>query len=305
MLKPTLTVHDADSFVEFSRWHLASGDVDPVYPVLAACADLLGIDDENRARLVLLYVTYYDLGSALTVWVEHGWPTGPLPHDVARLPTGTERRGLRGGVKLNRHLVDLNGHIDGAGSVLAWLHSGLPDDPLAAWATLRARLATPWGNGRWATYKTAELAQKVLGWNVEPTDAGHDYSTGPRQGLAVLYGDAPAGQDAATIALLDRRTETLRDRLNDAGVPSDIAEVETHLCDWHAAADGRYYVGHDIDLMLDQINRPHVSGDTRELVLAARLNAFDDRWLGETNGWAGVRPRLKRLWVDDGEVIWW
>ena len=34
-----------------------------------------------------------------------------------------------------------------------------------------------------------------------------------------------------------------------------IEQVETILCDFHALAEGRYYVGHDIDQMQEQLDR--------------------------------------------------
>lgn len=295
-----------DDVAEFARWHVASGDIDPVYPVLATLVQPLSLTES--VRLVLLYVAYYDLASALTVWDNDGWSdrTGELDERYWKLPTGIERRAHRMPEKLRDHLREVHRLIEDNG-VEGWLLRGLDADQGKAWQQLQMRLRNVHGNGRWAAYKTGEILATVLGWPVKPTDAGHDFSTGPRRGLALVYADAGRlrGSIRPVVSLLDAMTERLRGELAARGVPMPVEQVETVLCDFHSLVHGRYYVGRDIDLMYDQAMRPHVPEATRRRIFEARLLSFDRKWLGEVQGWGGTRPTLMHLYADTGQIRWW
>lgn len=296
-----------DDVAEFARWHVASGDIDPVYPVLARLVEPMGLTES--VRFVLLYVAFYDLSSALTVWQADGWSatTGVLDERFRKLPTGTERRAHRAPHKLVDHLAAVHEQIENNG-VEGWLLRGLDERSHGrAWQQLQGRLRAVHGNGRWAAYKTGEILSTVLGWPVEPTDAGHDFSSGPRHGLALIYPQTGklTRNDPTTVTTLDGWTLHLQCQLAERGVMLPVEQVETVLCDFHALVDGRYYVGHDIDQMLHQVMRDTVPESVRSLVLNARFWSFDEQWLGELHDWQGVRSTLKHLYADTGTIRWW
>lgn len=56
--------HEAD-LRTFAEWHVASQDIDPVYPVLADIEGELCRDDYERVWFTFLYVAYYNLPSAV------------------------------------------------------------------------------------------------------------------------------------------------------------------------------------------------------------------------------------------------
>lgn len=287
-------------FLTFARAHRASGDIDPVYPVLSRISDEVCSSEDERVSLVMLYVAYYDLGSALTTWLE-GWRPGKELDDLQlRRPTGTERRGHRNVVRFAEHIAGLGAVHNRYGS---WERALWPETPGAGarWVILQDRLAAMRGNGRWAAYKTGEMLMSVNGWDVKPTDAGHAFSTGPRQGLIDLYPFLAnyRDNDDATIDLLDTYTGQVAAML---GHP--VEQVETALCDWHSTLRGHYYVGHDIDVMLTQTARAHKR--VRDLIMIARAEAFAPQWRGEAHGWwSGVRKELNTLYRDRGELVWW
>lgn len=300
----------------FAEWHVLSGDIDPAYPVLSELANAGHLGDTNAdlVDFLLTYVAFYDLGSACAALWHNLWrpATGVHPSaaaDLLHLPTGTERRGHRSPSSLARHLDDLTARHHGYGTLANWLSTGLTDDPEQSWHAVGALLRSVHGNGRWAAYKTCELLATVAGWPLTATDAGHDFSTGPRQGLAIV---APAtaaitGSRPADVARLDRITDELGSILADEhGVSLPIEQLETVLCDFHALADGRYYVGHDIDMMLEQVaGHRALTYDDRGRLLDARANVFNPFWLGEANGWAGVRRQLKPLYRNHGVITYW
>jgi hypothetical protein len=285
---------------DYRRWHrlqVATRDVDPVYPVLARLADDLGLDDDATAWLCLLHVTYYHLGSALAAFAATGKPTAPTP-ELLRLPTGTERRAHRVPGRLEAHWLALLGAVEDAGGPAAWL-CDLPAgvSMYGRWTVLNDRVAAVHGNGRWAAYKTAELAQKVVGAQVRVADAGHAHSSGPRQGLALLHPVLPVGNGPDAVAILDRLTDNLAVELAEP----DIGQVETSLCDFHSLARGGYYLGHDIDAMQQQLAA--VPSDLTGPATAARLGTLPAEYLGEIGGWTGPDRDRKRVYARTGVIV--
>lgn len=308
------TPEQADALANFAYWHVRSGDIDPVYPVLRILHDLLCDDEEEALRLTFLYVAYYNLPSAVAAW-NRGVFTKPgrLPDlTIAKFPTGTERRAHRMPHKLVEHLAYLDGIASNYGSLSAWLETAVQLDPANNWQNIQHTLRNVRHNGRWAAYKTGEILATVHRYDLEPTDAGHDFSSGPRAGLADCYPETAnmVGYKPNTVRVLDNYTWSLKLWLEEEtkGV-YPIEQVETVLCDWHSVQKGHYYVGHDIDLLLEQTYRAAADGrfNSTDLgqMLDARGEAFESRWLGEANDWDGVRKPLKRAYIDDGIIEWW
>lgn len=283
---------------DYPKWHrlqVETDDIDPVYPVLKATADALGLDAEQRAWLVICHVIWYHPGSTFAGFEKlpsisdmptHGldlWELGLL-----EIPTGTERRGHRPKQPLIDHLLGLPKSMpDG---VWSWAEgSAVGDTPEARWTALIDALLKIQGNGRWAAYKTAEMLQKVCGLDIQAPDAGHKFSSGPRKGLRLLDPDTPEDNSRDSIEYLDFVTETWAEILQEP----DIAQVETSLCDFNSLVGGRYYLGHDIDSMLAAWNHPTVGQYVPEAAWAARRETFSEEFLGEVGNWAGVRRELK------------
>lgn len=283
---------------DYLRWHpaqVASGDIDPMYPVLRHIADEWGLDAEQRAWLVVLHVVWYHPGSTLVAFqicdTAAKIPTsasGLAELGLLDLPCETERRGHRSKPALVNHLLGLR-RAFGADGVWDWAQQAIEgqDGQDMAWLAVNDWLTSIPGNGRWAAYKTAEMWQKVCGLPIVAADAGHRYSSGPRQGLELLEGDLPKDNSPLTIDLLDYMTEVWADRLGEP----DLAQVETSLCDFHSLATGRYYLGHDIDSMQEAWLHPKVASQIPPEAWRAR-EVLAYRFLGEHNGWRGVRRHL-------------
>lgn len=283
-------------YVAFTREALRSRDVDPVYPVMEKLVEKQ--DPESALWMSVLYLTYYHMGSALAVWEETLEPR--LPDRLGGLPTATERRGNREVFQLERNLRGWLDAADRSGGLLSYLWIGLPEDPGAAWEAVQERIRAVPGNGRWASYKYAEILQKVHGWELKPLHMGHAYSTGPRQGLALLT-RIPIGNGPDDIVELDRLSNLLVDGLRRNGVDVKIEEAETTLCDFHALCEGRYYVGYDIDQMQAQLTA--VPSDMTDEAFQARFETLPHRYLGEHGGWAGVDRERAQVYRRTGKVV--
>lgn len=306
----TLARAQADRRADYAAWHhaqVASGDIDPMYPVLTDLAERWGLDAEGRAWLVFLHVAWYHPGSTLAAF--HRVPRAeamPRTYDglealgLLTLPTGTERRGHRSQAALANHLLAASEALRVAGGAHAWATRALAGaNGRHGWTRLFDAYTTLHGNGRWAAYKMTEMMQKVAGLPISAADAGHAYSSGPRKGLADLM-DIPAGNKPADIATLDRLTVALADEIGER----DIAQVETSLCDYHSLIRGRYYLGHDIDSMLaDWLSPKLPRGAIPEEAWYAREASFESRFLGEHGGWQGLRKGLQRVYADRGILV--
>lgn len=285
---------------QFTINQVESGDIDPVYPVLSAIVDATGSDREQALWLTIHYLTFYNLSSGVETWLAAD--RGPAEAPPRPLPCATERRGNRVPANLSTNMRSWCVAARKSGGLDAYLFGGLPADPGAAWVAFRRRVEAIDGNGRWASYKLAEIMTTVLGARLRILDMGHAQSTGPRKGLRHIWAGAPDGNSAETVAALDDYSSRLTRRLAKAtGLDLGVEHVETMLCDFNALVHGDYYTGRDIDVMLEATTQAPET--VRNLVLSARSAALPHAYLGELHDWAGVdRPR-KRAYKLTGKLV--
>jgi hypothetical protein len=281
--------HDIwDRYLTFHKAQVSSMDMDPSYSVLKE----IGKSSERKSAvwLTFLHVAYYHMGSALKVWEEHPLPV-MLNKRLLKLPCGIERRNHRKPERLESHissLVEISNEYDGLDK---WVDAYIADDPQQSWSNLQSVLTAPWGNGRWAAYKTSEMLWKVNNYRLQATDMGHEYSSGPREGLKLIFPDAPTGNSPEEVQYLDALGDLLVEKLRAGGAVASVETAETSLCDFHSMIKGRYYTGIDIDHMQEQLLE--VPSGLTEKAFLARKAALPNKYLGELNGWVGVRKELK------------
>lgn len=290
---------DWTTYATFHAESVASNEIDDVYPVFREFGKILELDPDEGVWLTFLYVAYYNVNSTLQVFEHNRRPAIPSP-DQLRLPTGIERRGHRVPERLWKHIAAIVS-IDESNGLRRWIESYVTDDPIESWNKVTEALESIPGNGRWASYKTAEMLWKINGLPLQAPDMGHAHSTGPRQGLALLYEDLPAGNGREDVARLDQISLDLLGRLKALGVDAKIEEAETSLCDLHALHSGHYYMGMDIDAMLENLLR--CPSPLREQMFEARRRAIPSHYLGELNGWTGVDKARRRVFKDTGQLL--
>jgi hypothetical protein len=297
----SLAVLDWRTYAEFHTESVACNEIDDVYPCLKEFGEILELDPEQAVWLTFLYVAYYNMNSTLQVFEKHRQPAVPEA-DQLKLPTGTERRAHRVPAKLERHLGELVSIAENNGGLLNWIRKYVVhDSPTQSWDRVVVALESIYGNGRWASYKTAEMLWKVNGLPLQASDMGHAHSSGPRKGLALLYKDLPDGNNLEDVAELDRISLDLLDKLTNLGVDAKIEEAETSLCDVYALAKGHYYMGMDIDAMLENLLK--CPSPLAEQMFEARKRVIPHHYLGELNGWTGVDQNRKRVFKETGMLL--
>lgn len=297
---------DERLFEDYARFHaiqLANRDVDPVYPVLREIAELCGWTPEERVRAVFLHVAYYDLGSALAAFEEYRDSRYWDQCAWMKLTIGTERRRHRMGGNLRVHLASVATTADCEGGFLPWLEAELTSDAVHNWQLTTEKLMCITGNGRWAAFKTCEMLAEVCGFPLRAPDMGHKGSTGPRQGLTLLYpGASAAGTRPAVINQLNALSAQLVAQLQARGLDASLETAETTLCDFHSMVHGRYYPGLDIDVMLEQLDRAPMSIGMFGAAVGARMRTLPHAYLGEQYGWRKPDRKRKRIYLETGNI---
>lgn len=276
-------------YLDFHNAQMISKDIDPVYPVLKYSLDSLKLNTEHKIWCILLYVAYYQIGSGFKAFEEY--PFVEVPESCLSLPCETERRNHRLASRLRQHFESINEVNYWNGSLFDYFSKGFSINKRENWLLLNDRLMKFWGNGRWAGYKTAEIFMKVLDFNVEPTDMGHNGASGSRRGLELLFDNVPTGNTENEIWKLDKLSEQLVQTMNNRGYHATLETAETSLCDFNSKTKGRYYTGIDIDKM--QIAIKEVPSKYTDLLFEARKETLPNEFLGELNGWDGVRKDVK------------
>jgi hypothetical protein len=246
----------------FGRHLLESGDLDPLYIALAA-----GFDDHRQlSRFLIAYWCFYSAGFASWASEREGpafWLTlrkaalnlEPTPFG-ARWPRGHERRHARGdqGVRM---VGDLQ-HRYGAHPerFVERLVEAAPNYEKVAATAQDHRLFGPW-----ISFKIADMLDRVLGVNVDFSEAAVFMFKDPTKAALMLWRQhhglpetaRPKDQNAViheVVAYLkgqfaDQLAPPLRDR------PVDLQEVETVLCKWKSHMNGHYPLNNDIGEIRD------------------------------------------------------
>lgn len=282
-----------NDFCKFATAQIVSGDLDPAYPVLKRLYDTEGLTEEVRLWRTLIYVTWYSLSSAEQVWKLH-----PSPREVPpiALPTGVERRAFRGNQLSTVHLNAVFTASRSHGSLAGWVNHSVAAGGTAGWQNARSTfMGLPYG-GPWSSYKWADLLKNVHGYPITAADigvGGGGETAGPVPGMVRI-----TGLDWKRVASDVELQQYVHDEAVQRGVPfNGLDMLETACCDFNSLCKGGYYVGHDVDVQQEAMAKC-----SPELNTARRLT-FEKRYLGELNGWNGVRKHLKGVYAKTGEVI--
>lgn len=276
-------------FCNFSKLAVASKDIDPVYPMLKRYYQRRGIIGQQAIWHTLLYVTFYHLGSAELMWSKYPHPT--VIAKPIKLPTGIERRGFRGEGTSNPHIAA----IAGLGDLTKWVEGLAGDGGKRGWRGVQDGFEKLPFVGPWASYKFADLLAHVHDYPITAPDIGtkSGKTAGALPGFVKLTG-ATFEECIKNVSL----QEQVFQMALDAGVPfSGLDQMETALCDFNSLTKGSYYAGHDIDDLMNKLK------DSSREWWDIRAEVFDRRYLGELQGWLGVRKHLKSAYQRKGRIV--
>jgi hypothetical protein len=222
---------------EFGRQLIITGDLDPVYIVIAGAR----LPWNQRARLVLAYACLYHLGCAAYLSEFKGdkfWHQLRLAADNVhgpvdgKWPRGTERRHWRGEAAEKSWSCLMLGDTPEA-VIEYWFEDG------ATFHDCYKRILETTGMGPWAAFKLCDLAERVLEYRIDPRGAEKFFYREPLAGAALIHKDLPTA------------IRLLRNYLGNFVAPPGgrccgVMEIESVMCKFKSYINGRYWVGKDI-----------------------------------------------------------
>lgn len=278
-----------DKFLYFTKLQLETGDYDAHIPFFKR---LLGdqIGTEKACELGFLYMAYYNEASA---WCVHNG-------GKCEYPIEQQRRNLYGG-RIYPHLEDLAARVP-------WLERLRKLDN---WSSLLECIGAVYGNGRWASYTTAELLMHLAQLTVRPDSFEILESSGPRGGLEDL------GLDVS-----EASARLVHDALISDGCVLNYSQLESILCDWHGMCKGTFYAGRNIDRQQGRILKVAGLLEIEEVFVDSRLaplwlarRCFDCETRGEVvggdgahgsfsrDGWSGIDKQRLKVYKETGVVL--
>ena len=249
--------------LDFRRFCVAlvsSQDLDPVY-VGAVATDM---PPDQLRRWLLAYGMFYHVGAASWLSEREGvefWDCiavaaaniKPAPHG-RRWPRASERRHFRGAFAI-RCAVAMATRYPRPEGFMDHVASFAPDVQ-----KVRAAVEDHLGFGDWASFKFADLVDRVLGRKVKFDLATAMYET-PIKGAKLvwdLHRTAPCPNTAEAVWLAQGIFEEATAGLTAPPLhdrPLSFNELETCLCKFKSHRAGRYPIGKDINECL------HASGE--------------------------------------------
>lgn len=260
------------SIVEFGDELLRTGDLDPAYVAVANC----GLDEPTLHRLCVAYWCFYHLGVAAYLaeykvpTVYWSWMAEVAANKDLAWPRGSERRHFRAEAAKTsvRGLIQ---RYKSASDMVRYI--AVPCDPATpTFGGVSARVEEHAGFGPWMGFKIADMAERVLGYNVDFSncqlkmfkdprqgaalafylDESPKWQTGHRFGNAAPYAHAPwtyPASDENVKESVDKYVALWRKKRAKAPPAKDrlvnIQEIETIFCKYKSHYKGHYPVGKD------------------------------------------------------------
>lgn len=252
-----------DDPVEWGRQLIASEDHDPLYSGLWRWMEA-GEDPNRIRRFMLAYWCCYSVGASwfisrhetVVFWnylsqaarnVESPRSFNAAPLD--RWPRAHERRHWRGqkcidSVEWLRHNFT---HPEQA--VLTLEHPA--GEPVLCLASVE-REVTRWPQfGPWIAFKAADMLERVLGCDVQFPNSVMKMYRDPRRGAEMAGEVLDLTPEEVTQHMLDSYSDMAAPPNGSRRV--NVQEVETVLCKWKSARNGKYWIGADTRSHLEEL----------------------------------------------------
>lgn len=257
---------------DFGANLLKTGDLDPVYNALFNAQ----LPAPTLDRVCVAYWCFYHLGAAAYI-AEKGKTPGDfkllmtqaaanverpkIRPEGERWPRAAERRHFRG-----EQAVRAVGELVYKYKTATHMMNGLVNaGPNMTYASVTRAAESHRGFGQWIGWKIADMAERVLGFPVDFSDASLGIYKDPRQGAALAY---YLREDTAGHMVDNYRGEPWKYPIGDADMkttvdyyvkhfrrfkapphgdrPVNVQEVETIFCKYKSHYKGHYPLGKDI-----------------------------------------------------------
>jgi hypothetical protein len=231
---------------EFGRQLLATEDLDPVYIMLHKAQ----LSEPQLSRWLLAYWCFYHCGVACKLsemkapefWEHMRIAAKNSPN---QWPRSAERRHFRAQNAIDG-VSDLHQRFADPIRLLPYLRQ------YRSFSELNAAIQTWVQFGPWISFKVCDMAQAVLGLELDLTGANLSVYAEPVKGAQMwCERNLPSEPILNQRQQLDKALGHLAEHLGDRLAPPqkqrklNIFEYETVLCKWKSHVKGHYEVGHD------------------------------------------------------------
>lgn len=299
-----MRITDQEAFQDFrtiARHCLRLWDVDPMYPLLRRVYEKRNLDDETALWYTLIYTNWYWMSSSEAIYHEH-----PTPDDWDRdaryqLRVRKERRCIYPGEGAYATAF-INGALDKReehGSLQAWVDNVTAPGGKAGWRAMRDDFEDIPYAGGWASYKWCDLLAYTHGVDITADDMGSGAGSAERGPIRSIMELTDLDSFNEVTNATDAQDEFYELCL-DHGVPfAGIEQMETTLCNYLSTTRKLYYVGSDLDDMMEQLD------GVSPVFWEARNELFPPELLGERHGWSEKSNAVRAAYAEDGVIRWW
>jgi len=265
------------------------------------------------------YAFVYNFATAEILWVNHD-PTALDKYDQPNLEDwiikhkpGIKMRKERKAVYAPRNLsICMLSYVDyiqqlKSGKKEWFFHDDMPNRYQTAYDDICSSVKYI---GRYIGIRWLEVIRRVFNMpNMEMPDlrsAGGDH---PRKALALMYPEYEpelmGGNDIDTLAIVDDVAAFCLEDLKGFGVTTDYYTIQSLLCEYKQSCLGkRQYPGKSIDTAMAYFTKVYEYWGEEEaeksIMWDVRKAIFPKEFLGELQGWNGVRNELGNVLVDYG-----
>jgi hypothetical protein len=265
----TLTVE------EFGAHLLKTGDLDPVYNALHNTQ----MSEEMLHRLLVAYWCFYHLGAAAYIAETQRSPKGfwnamqraalniipPAIKPKERWPRSAERRHFRGGQAAQAVYELINKYRTATDAIYGFVD---PDEEKMTYASVNRATQAHRGFGPWISWKVADMAERVLGYDIDFSQADLGIYKDPRQGAALIHyqEEQAAGRvygifetrpwlypidNEELTQTVNKYVKHFRSKKFKAPPRADrlvnVQEIETIFCKYKSHVKGHYPLNKDIN----------------------------------------------------------
>jgi Alpha-glutamyl/putrescinyl thymine pyrophosphorylase clade 2 len=262
------------SIEAFGAALLKTGDLDPMY----LAVNNANLDYKVKHRLMMSYFCFYHLGAAAKMaeaatdkkfWalMMEAAEYSPVKMPSAMSwPRGSERRHYRGeqAFKSMFELVERYGQQPVVSALQHFIDGPGKGSAHMTFSSVSRNVQKHRGFGEWIAFKVADVAERVLGYDVDFSDCHLGIYKDPRQGAAVAYYGYRPGHDVGIIGSYNdhpwdypisdlQLMETVQryvkhfSKVKAKGLSRkvNVQEVETIFCKYKSHLKGHYPLGKD------------------------------------------------------------
>lgn len=156
--------------------------------------------------------------------------------------------------------------------------------------------------GRYMSIKVLELMHRTIRPDMPSYDIRAAHAWSPRAALALLYPHHAVWMadrkrnDPQTVNRVEKYASEVYEHLHAHDINVSYFELQGLLCNYKEMLYGRFYpgAGHDEDI---EYMREYARKFDDRPWWKTRRTVFDRRYLGEINGWDGLRPEEGQRWM--------